>query len=244
MAVQKKNPPLTDRQSKILLMVEESGYATLEGLSEKYGLSMQTVRRDIIALSDAGRLQRFHGGAGPIEREEATRLDYKSKQDISRPEKMAIGKSAAALIHDGATLFLDVGTTMEACASVLSRKKGFTIFTNSMPAALKFDPQDHQVFVLGGKMAGRDGSIVGMEALNLIRDVSLDYALIACSTIDQDGRVMDFDLDKIAIKKAAMNAAQKSLLLATQSKFGRPGLAVIARTEQFDAVVTHEQAPA
>ena len=148
MTVQKKNPPLTDRQSKILLMVEESGYATLEGLSEKYGLSMQTVRRDIIALSDAGRLQRFHGGAGPIEREEATRLDYKSKQDISRPEKMAIGKSAAALIHDGATLFLDVGTTMEACASVLSRKKGFTIFTNSMPAALKFDPQDHQVFVL------------------------------------------------------------------------------------------------
>lgn len=243
MTVQQKNDTLSTRQSEILALVEEGGYATLEQLSERYSVSMQTVRRDIIALANAGRLQRFHGGAGPIEREEATRLDYQAKRDISRLEKQKIGKAAADLIEDGATLFLDVGTTVEACASVLAKRKGFTIFTNSMPAAMNFDPQEHQVFVLGGKVAGKDGSIVGIEALNLIRNVSLDYALIACSTIDQDGRVMDFDLDKIAIKKAAMNAAQKSLLLATQGKFGRTALAVIAETEQFDKVVTQMRMP-
>lgn len=239
MTVQQNNDNLSERQSGILNMVEENGYATLETLAEKYGVSMQTVRRDIIALSDAGRLQRFHGGAGPIDREEATRLDYQAKRDISRREKLEIGAMASDLIHDGATLFLDVGTTIEACAAILAKRAGFTIFTNSMPAAMHFDPQEHQVFVLGGKVAGKDGSIVGMEALNLIRDVNLDYALIACSTIDQAGRVMDFDLDKIAIKKAAMNAAQKSLLLATRNKFGRTALAVIADTEQFEEVVTH-----
>lgn len=240
MIVQQQNNTLSERQSEILALVEEGGYATLEFLAERYSVSMQTVRRDIIALSNAGRLQRFHGGAGPIEREEATRLDYQAKRDISRLEKQQIGKKAANFIHEGATLFLDVGTTIEACAAILAKRQGFTVFTNSMPAAMCFDPQKHQVFVLGGKVAGRDGSIVGMEALNLIRDVHLDYALIACSTVDQDGRVMDFDLDKIAIKKAAMNAAQKSLLLATQSKFGRTALAMIAQTDQFDTVVTQE----
>jgi len=244
MIVQQKTDTQSERQSEILALVEECGYATLEFLAERYSVSMQTVRRDVIALSKSGRLQRFHGGAGPIEREEATRLDYQTKRDISRIEKQVIGKMAADLIHDGATLFLDVGTTIEACAAVLSKRQGLTIFTNSMPAAMSFDPQKHQVFVLGGKVAGRDGSIVGMEALNLIRDVNLDYALIACSTVDQDGRVMDFDLDKIAIKKAAMKAAQKSLLLATQNKFGRTALAVIARTEQFDTVVRQEHTSA
>jgi len=240
MTVQQKSDKQTERQSEILAVVEESGYATLESLAERYSVSMQTVRRDIIALSNAGRLQRFHGGAGPIEREEAARLDYQAKRDISRSEKHVIGEQAADLIQDGATLFLDVGTTIEACAAALAKRRGFTIFTNSMPAAMKFDPQEHQVIVLGGKMAGRDGSIVGVDTLNIVKDVNLDYALIGCSTIDPSGRVMDFDLEKISIKKAAMKAARRSLLLATQNKFGRSALAVIAHVDQFDEVVKQD----
>lgn len=241
MTVEKKTDNLTGRQREILSLVEENGYATLESLAERYNVSMQTVRRDIIALSTAGRLQRFHGGAGPIEREEATRLDYQAKRGIAQSEKTLIGQQAAEGIEDGATVFLDVGTTIEACASLLAQKKGLTVFTNSMPAALKFDPQDHDVFLLGGKMAGRDGSIVGLEAVNQINDVNLDYALIGCSTIDVNGRVMDFDLDKIVIKKAAMNSARRSFLLATASKFGRSALAVIGHLEQFDGVFSpHE----
>ena len=222
-------------------MVEESGFATLEGLAERFGVSMQTVRRDIIALSDAGRLQRFHGGAGPLEREESTRLGYQAKLDIAQSEKLSIGAKAASEIKNGATLFLDVGTTVEACATALAERPGFTIFTNSMPAAMKFDPQEHSVFLLGGKMAGRDGSVVGLEAVSLIGDVNLDYAVIGCSTIDGNGRVMDFDLDKIAIKRSAMKAAAKSFLVATKSKFGRSALAVIEHIDQFDAVFSSHE---
>lgn len=229
---------LSERQSGILAHVEASGYETIDGLSERYGVSAQTIRRDIIALSNAGRLQRFHGGAGLVEPMEAARLGYRSKREIAGPEKHLVGKIAAGLIPDGATLFLDVGTTIEACAEQLAQREGFTVFTNSMPAAMKFDPRDHQIFVLGGKMAGRDGSLVGLETLSILKEVHLDYALIGCSAIHQDGRVMDYDLEKIAIKKAAMKASKKSLLLATHSKFNQTALAVIAQTEQFDSVVT------
>lgn len=222
----------------ILAYVEESGYQTIEGLSERYSVSAQTIRRDIIMLPKAGRVQRFHGGAGLVEPIEAARLDYRSKREISFSEKNFVGKIAADLIPDGAILFLDVGTTIEACAEQLSRRAGFTIFTNSMPAVMKFDPSNHQVIVLGGKMAGRDGSLIGLEIPNALNEVSLDYALIACSAIDRGGRVMDYDLEKIPIKKAAMKSATKSLLLATQSKFNQTALAVIAQTEQFYTVVT------
>lgn len=238
MTIQETSRTLSDRQSQILEIVGQSGFATIEGLAERFGVSAQTVRRDIIALSDAGRLQRFHGGAGPIEREEAARLDYHAKQQISRPEKQVIGKKAAALIPEGSVLYLDVGTTVEACAGYLAKRKGFTIFTNSMPAAMKFDPADHRVFVLGGRMAGRDGSLVGTDIVETLNSVSLDFALIACSAVDANDRVMDFDLDKVAIKKAAVNSAKTSMLLATKSKFGRSALAVVHEKDHFEYVVS------
>ena len=169
---------------------------------------------------------------------EATRLDYGAKLEISRPEKQLIGKKAAAMVPDGATIYLDVGTTVEYCAGHLNKRKGFRIFTNSMPAAMKFDPADHQVFILGGKMAGRDGSIIGTEAVATLQSVNLDVALLACSAIDDKGRVLDFDLDKIAIKKAALLSAASTFLLATKSKFGRTALAAIGAKTDFTSIIS------
>ena len=238
MTIQTPSLSLTERQSQILRIVEQSGFATIEALADRFGVSAQTVRRDIIALAEAGRVQRFHGGAGPMGREEAARLDYSAKKQIARPEKRAVGRKAALLVPDGATLYLDVGTTVEACAAELSKRKGFTIFTNSMPAAMKFDPSEHQVHLLGGRMAGRDGSLVGHAVVASLEAISLDFSLIACSAIDDQGRVMDFDLEKIGIKKAAMKASDKSLLLATGSKFGRRALAEICGIDAFAEVVS------
>ncbi|UWQ94551.1 DeoR/GlpR family DNA-binding transcription regulator [Rhodobacteraceae bacterium M385] len=232
------NLTLSERRTNILETVEQSGFATIETLAERFRVSAQTVRRDIIALANAGRLQRFHGGAGPVDQAEAARLDYSAKRNIARPEKQIVGRRAAKLIPDGATLYLDVGTTIEACAVELAKRPSFTVFTNSMPAAMKFDPAHHQVHLLGGRMAGRDGSLVGAEIVDRLRNVLLDYALIACSAIDQDDRVMDFDVDKIAIKQAALQSARHPFLLATRSKFNRTALAVVASVEDFDQVIS------
>lgn len=240
MTLHRKDSPLTDRQSVILREVAESGYVTIEALAARFGVSAQTVRRDIIALSNTGRLQRFHGGAGPMGSTEAARLDYDAKREIGRPEKAVIGRRAAAMVPDGAAVYLDVGTTVEACARELARRRGFIVFTNSMRAAMLFDPQDHEVHVLGGRMAGRDGSLVGESVVDMLRAVRLDVALIACSAVDEAGRVMDFDLSKIAVKRAAMAASRRSLLLATRSKFGRSALGTLGELDGFDAVVTED----
>ena len=106
---------------------------------------------------------------------------------------------------------------------------------------MKFDPSEHRVHLLGGRMAGRDGSLVGATVVEALRAINVDFALIACSAIDHDGRVMDFDLDKIAIKKAAMMSAEVSLLLATSTKFGRKALAQIATLENFASVICDQE---
>jgi len=182
-------------------------------------------------------------GAGPIGTAEAARLDYGAKREIGRPGKAVVGRKAAAMVPDGAALFLDVGTTIEACARELARRGGFTVFTNSMRAAILFDPQNHEVHVLGGRMAGRDGSLVGENVIETLRNVQLDVALIACSAVDDSGRVMDFDLAKIAVNRAAMAASRRSFLLATHSKFRRSALGRIGTLEDFHVIVT-EDSPA
>lgn len=213
-----------------------SGFVTIEALAAEFGVSAQTVRRDIIALSNAGRLQRFHGGAGPVDGAEAARLDHREKSRIAWAEKEIVGRKAAAEVPDGATIFLDVGTTIERCAQELAKRPGFRIFTNSIRTAMSFDPQDHEVHVIGGRLSGRDGSLTGEEVILRLQDVHLDIALIACSAIDSNGRVMDFDASKIAVKQAAIATAGTAYLLATRSKFDRVAVATIAPLDRFDKV--------
>lgn len=228
---------LSDRQRQILSMTERFGFVTIESLAEEFGVSAQTVRRDIIALAEAGRLQRFHGGAGAIGASETLRLDHGHKKQLSVEDKRQVADQAAALVPDGASLFLDVGTTLEMTAEALNARSGFRIFTNSMRAALAFDPARHDINILGRRVAGRDGSLVGEEIMVALQGLHVDYALIACSGVDDEGRVMDFDLSKIAVKQAAMGAAKTRFLLATPSKFGRTALSTIAMLGDFDRVV-------
>ena len=231
--------PVSERQREILSLAEAQGFVTIENLAQRFLVSAQTVRRDIIALDQAGLLQRFHGGAGSNDRVEPMRLGHARKKDLSPEAKRRIADRAAEHLPDGATLFLDVGTTAEAAAEALNaRRTALRIFTNSMRSALRLDPSRHDVHVLGGKLSGRDGSLTGGGVIKALAGLNLDFALIACSGIEPGGRVMDFDLDKIEVKKAAMRVAKTSLLLADSSKFGRSALAEIAPRAAFSAVLS------
>jgi DeoR family glycerol-3-phosphate regulon repressor len=238
MTVSAADDPWTERQQSILARVGRRGFVTIEGLASELGVSAQTIRREIIHLAERGQLQRFHGGAGPLPSHDAVRLDHSAKQAVGRPEKLILARAAARLLDPGMSIYLDVGTTVEACAAELARGSGFTVFTNSMRAAMAFDPDRHEVRVLGGRLAGRDGSLVGDDVVGELRGLSLDAALIACSGIDEAGRVMDFDLEKIAVKRTAIASARRSILLATRSKFGRGALGTIAPLDSFAEVVT------
>ena len=250
------DPPLSERQEEILRRVEVRGFVTVDALAEAFGVSAQTVRRDIIALDAAGLLQRFHGGAGPgnasrapgdpsHDGDEAFRLAHGRKRMLEVESKRIIAAKAAEMVPDGAALFLDVGTTVEAAAAALNARSGLQVFTNSMRAALRLDPSRHAVRVLGGRVSGTDGSLAGEEAVEMIARLDLDWAILACSAVSEGPlgpRAMDFDLGKIAVKRAAMAAAHRTALLVARAKFDRRGRVEIAPLSAFDRVCTEEEA--
>lgn len=234
------------RHDRILAAVAARGFATIEALAQQLGVSAQTVRRDVIALDGAGRLQRFHGGAGMPEAAGggAVRLSWQTRQRVATDGKQAIGLTAAALTGAGSTVFIDVGTTAEAVARALADGPGCAVVTNSLrAAALIAGREAFALHVAGGTVRGSDGSLVGATTLAGIAEFRFDLAVIGCSGFDRDGAPMDFDLDKIAVKRAAMVRAAASVVVADAGKHARVALARIAPAEQFSHLVTDAPPP-
>lgn len=229
---------LSSRQRDILELTHKNGFVTLDDLAARFDVSTQTVRRDVIALDVAGLLQRFHGGAGPSRNDEKMRLGRAQKLQIDVDEKQSIAGRAVALIPDHAAIFMDLGTTMESVAAKLNTCPPITIFTNSIPVAMTLDQNVHEVHLLGGQKLGRGGDLGGEAVLQRLSELHLDMAFIGCSAIDKSDRAMDFDVRKVAVKKAAMMGSDKAVLLATKSKFGRSGRFKINDLAAFDDVIS------
>lgn len=234
---------LTQRQADIVGIVGERGYATLEALAGRFNVSMQSVRRDIIQLDRLGLIQRFHGGAGPSD--STIRLGYHEKRSRSAEAKARIGKAAAAMVPAGAAIFLDVGTTVEAVAENLrGRRAGIRVFTSSLATGMILAGEpDLELHIFGGISRGPDGSLTGPATVAGILSIRFDLAFIGYSGFDDDGTVMDYDLDKIAVKKAAIQRADAIILVGDKSKFSRHAIAHVVPPQAGLRLVSDGPAP-
>lgn len=234
---------LTPRQRQILTIVQQIGFTTIETLAERFGVSAQTVRRDIIQLQAGNYLQRFHGGAGLASG--GFRSAYAQKLTVSPQGKQRIGAAVAGIVPAGASVFLDVGTTVEAAARALLDKPGLRVVTASVSVAQIFC--QHGIFdvvVTGGTTRGANGSLVGQAAIACIMGFRFDYAILGLGGFDDDGAPMDFDLEKIAVRQAAISRARTVLGVADGSKFDKAGTARIADPAAFASIVTDAEPPA
>lgn len=233
---------LNERQARIVTQVQRQGFVTIETLAKDFEVSTQTVRREIIRLDELGFIQRFHGGAG--RRGSGERLSYEAKQVRDTDLKARIGQAMAAQIQPGQAIFLDVGTTAEATARALLDKGRLTVITPSAAnARILTGAPGIDTILTGGRVVGPDIAMVGPISLKTISNFRLDWAVIACSAIEDDGAVLDFDADKIALKQGAMEVARRKALVADHGKFTRSALLRVADLNAFDLLVTDEVPP-
>lgn len=234
---------MTERQARIVDIVGQQGFATIDMLARHFGVSAQSIRRDIIRLDADGVLQRFHGGVGM--RETSARLGYAEKRMVATDAKLRIAAQAARLIAEGSVVFLDVGTTVEAVAQALSEKRQLRVFTASLAAAgILAGRPGIDLFVLGGSVRGVDGSLAGEATLAAIARFRFDVAVIGFSGVDHDGALMDFDLEKVAVKQAAIRHAARTLAVGDSSKFRRTATVRLAAAPHPLTVVTESRPPA
>jgi DeoR family glycerol-3-phosphate regulon repressor len=209
----------------------------VDELAMRFRVSPQSIRKDINELCDARLLSRVHGGAVLASGTEA--LEYEKRRSIAADAKQAIGRAAAALIPDGASLFINIGTTTEAVSAALVKHRKLMIITNNINVAnrLRIHPQ-FEVIIASGVVRPSDGGIVGEAAGDFIRQFRVDYAVIGASAIARDGALLDFDYREVKVAQAIIDNARHVIFVSDQSKFERTAPVRIAWLGQVDTFVT------
>uniref|UniRef100_UPI003340BECB DeoR/GlpR family DNA-binding transcription regulator n=1 Tax=Castellaniella defragrans TaxID=75697 RepID=UPI003340BECB len=235
---------MNKRQAEILRIVTRQGYATIDALANQFDTSHQTIRRDIIFMDHAGLLKRFHGGAGIVDGR--VRLRYDDKRHLAIDAKRAIATEAARWVGEKKTIFIDVGTTAEALAQcLLPHQVRCRVVTPNLNVGLALAGHPTiETIVAGGMVRTRDGAVVGPQAIALIQQFSFDYAFIGLSGFDTDGAPMDFDLDKVLVKRAAIARAATTVALADSSKYRRQASIRLANTGDLDQLLSDARPPA
>ncbi len=149
--------------------------------------------------------------------------------------------TASDLVSDGATIFLDPGTTVEALARQLrGRKTGLRVFAACLATAMVLaGEQDLDLHAIGATSCGADGSAT-VASISTIR---FDLAFIGYSGFDNDGTVVDYDLEKTAVKQVAIRRADARMLVGDQSKFERHAIAQIAAPRSFAKLMSDAAPP-
>ena len=231
------------RQVKLLQVVRTRGAVSVEELADKLEVTLQTVRRDVQRLAEAGLVARFHGGVStpPSTTEN---LAHEQRASLHAASKAAIARLVAEEIPNDCSLMLNIGTTTEAVARALMHHRGLRVITNNLNvAAILSGNTDCEVVVASGVVRARDRGIVGETTVDFIRQFKVDIAVIGISGIEADGSLRDFDFREVKVAQTIIAHARNIWLAADHSKFNRPAMVEVARLDQVHRLFTDAPPP-
>lgn len=227
------------RHEALLLLLSTRGYASIDELSAHFDVTAQTVRKDINALARAGKVVRFHGGAGfpaGIGRCAGDMRVGGRSADIG----CRIAMLVASRIPAGASVCINSGPVQEAVARALLRRRNLRVITNSLPIAqICADNSECEVWVAGGLMRQEDGGVFGGGAEAFIRDCRADYGILGIPCIDEEGNLLDHDLPRAAVAKAIIETSRFVFLAVEASAFGGAAGARVAHLSAMQAIFSN-----
>ncbi|MDQ1401003.1 MAG: hypothetical protein QOE07_374 [Acidimicrobiaceae bacterium] len=230
------------RREGIVDRLRRDGRVDVGELAAEFATSEVTVRRDLDVLADNGVLRRVRGGAVSLLMR-GEELPFAMRQAESAGAKERMAAVAAAMVRDGEAVTVDSGTTGLAVARALVGRR-LTVMPLSLHAAraLAASPSI-QLMLPGGTVRFGEGSLVGPMAEASLAALRFDTAFVTCCGLSLDSGVTAHDVQDAAVKRIAMAAASRVVLLAEGAKFARTALAVVCPASQVDVVVTDQAAP-
>jgi DeoR family glycerol-3-phosphate regulon repressor len=235
-------PILSPRQAEILALARDGSRLEVEALAARFGVTSQTIRKDLNELCDQGLLQRYHGGA--MMPSGIVNLAYESRRQLATDAKRRIGVKAAELIPNDCSLLINIGTTTEQVATALRAHKGLMVVTNNLNVVniLRGYP-DIEVIVAGGLLRHSDGGIIGAPAVEFLRQFKVDYGIIGTSAIDEDGSLLDYDYREVEVSRKIVESSRRVILVADSLKYERSAPVRIGRIADVDHFVTDATPP-
>ncbi|MBT2406366.1 MULTISPECIES: DeoR/GlpR family DNA-binding transcription regulator [unclassified Streptomyces] len=227
-----------ERQQDILRLAREAGRVDVLSLADRFQVTAETVRRDLKALDRAGLVRRVHGGAIP-----SGRLDFEpdlTEGEATAPdEKDRIAAAALAELPDGGSIVLDAGSTVARLAAAIPIDTALTVVTHALPVAARLAGHTGiDLHLVGGRVRHRTRAAVDAWALRAYAEIRADVAFLATNGFSAEGGLTTPDLAEAAVKRAAMAAARRVVLLADSAKAGQEHFARFGRFADVDLLIT------
>jgi DeoR family glycerol-3-phosphate regulon repressor len=208
------------RVDRILERVRRHGFQSVENLALQFGVTTQTIRRDVNLLCERGLCRRLHGGIDlpPV----AENMAYAQRQVLNHDAKRRIARCVARFVPDEASLFLGIGTTPEQCALALVHKRHLRVMTNNLHAALALSRNPScELTIAGGRLRNLDCDVIAGEAHGFFRSFAVDIGIYGVGGVGDDGSLLDFDHDEARMRGELSSHCRQRWLVLDGSKFGR-----------------------
>jgi DeoR family transcriptional regulator of aga operon len=232
------NVNIAERHELILNKLEKEGLVTVSDLSKEFDVSAVTIRKDLTMLEELNLLFRSNGKAirkNPYTRERTVN----EKEKIHQDEKNKIASKAAKLIKPFDSIILASGTTIIEMAHQIKAVKGMTVLTTSLNAALIVSKlNDVDVIQLGGVVRKSSSSVIGPLGEQMLAEFTCSKLFLGVDGIDLDFGLTTTSSMEASINKVMIKSAQKIIILADSSKFGRKGFGRICGLEEVDQIIT------
>ncbi|MCK1819904.1 DeoR/GlpR family DNA-binding transcription regulator [Streptomyces sp. XM83C] len=233
-----------ERRRGILDAARRSGSVEVVGLAAEFGVSRETVRRDLNLLEQHGLVRRTHGGAIPVESAGfETTLATRTARNV--PEKTRIAAAAAALLGDAETVFIDEGYTPQLIAAALPRNRPLTVITTSLATAGHLSSAENvTVLLLGGRVRGGTLATVDHWATRMLSGFVIDLAYVGANGISRNHGLTTPDPAVGEVKAQVLKAARRRVFSGVHTKFGAVSFCRFADVTEFEAIVTDAGLPA
>lgn len=226
------------RHQIILEKLAQDKYVEVLDLCKILGVSAVTIRKDLKFLEDKGLLYRTHGGAS-LEDPYINDRHVTEKEKISVEEKKGIAQAAATLIVENDSILIGSGTTVQALAKFCKPIGNLMVITSSLPVVLELIKlRDVDVLQLGGYVRHSSASVVGSYALHILENVSCSKFFLGVDGIDLEYGLTTTNLEEAQLNRKMLSSAQKTIVLADSSKFGKKSFAKICSLDQIDQIIT------
>jgi DeoR/GlpR family transcriptional regulator of sugar metabolism len=240
-----------ERRRKILDQLEAEGTVKTSQLANLFSVSEVTIRRDLEALKEKGKLKKVHGGAVANEKDFQSSYQgdtitfepsFQEKSRINKEEKERIGKKAASMIKDGSSVFIGTGTTTMQIVKNLDGKRGLTVVTNSLNHSLELSRSSvTEILLTGGQLRKNTSALVGPIAKGALDEIYVDTLFLGVNGVSIDQGYTVPSLREADMARRIISMANKVIIVADFSKFGKVSHAKVTSIDGVHAVITDDQ---
>ena len=228
------------RRNEIAAELMREGTVKAAELSERYHVSTETIRKDIIYLEEQGLAQKSYGGAIAVR--DLIEQPIAVKEVTNKEEKAEIALAAATLIPQNCTLLIDGGSTTYALASQLTTRDDLTVFTNSVNIMQLLGSSGNKVFGLGGVMRPSSLCMVGDWAVSQLKGLKVNLAFLGTDSFGTAQGPVSASYEEMQLKRTITERAERTYVLADYTKFGPANLFQVCAWENVEAVITNAKA--